>query len=300
MRVAVTGATGLVGRALVPWLRAAGHEVWRLDRRAAKDDNDVLWKSDDPSFRFDPSLRWDAVVHLAGAPVAEERWTAARKQAIATSRGDLTQRLVTALAEMPEPPRILVSASAIGFYGDGRETVLTESSPRGTGFLAEVCEAWEAAAQTAEGAGMRVVRLRIGVVLAAEGGMLARLLPVFRAGAGGPVGDGTQWLSWIHRDDLLALITWALTDPSVRGTVNAVAPEPVRQRAFAQALATQLHRPAIVPAPAFALRLLFGQMADEVLLAGQRVLPIVAQDRGFQWRFPDLPPALADALGTPL
>ena len=298
MRIAVTGASGLVGRALVPFLRHAGHEVWRLQRTPPADDHDVLWLSADPQFRFDPALRWDAVVHLAGAPVADKRWTAQQKAQIEQTRGGLTRQLVAALAAMPEPPKVLVSASAIGFYGDGRETVLTEVSPLGRGFLADVCRDWEVAALTAQAAGMRVALLRIGVVLSAEGGMLGKLLPVFRAGVGGPVGDGMQWLSWVHRDDLLRLIAFALTDDRLAGPINAVSPDPVRQGDFARALGAILHRPAFLPAPAFALRLAFGQMADEVLLAGQRVVPEVAQRSGFVWLYPQLTAALTAELSA--
>ncbi len=292
MRIAVTGASGLVGRALVPYLRAAGHEVWRLQREAPAEAHDVLWPSADADFRFDPALRWDAVVHLAGEPVAQRRWTDARKSRIAESRGALTQRLVRALAAMPEPPRVLVCASAVGIYGDGGEAELTEASGTGSGFLADVCRDWEAAAAGARDASMRVVMLRIGVVLCVEGGMLAELLPIFRAGLGGPVGGGRQWLSWIHRDDLLGLIARCLTDAAFAGPVNAVAPHPVRQAEFARALGRALHRPAVVPTPAFALRLALGQMAQEVLLFGQRVRPAVAEHSGFAWRYPTLDAAL--------
>lgn len=292
MRVAVTGASGLVGRALVPFLRAAGHEVWRLQRTPPGDDHDVLWHSDDPAFRFDPALCWDAVVHLAGAPIAEQRWNAERRAQIQDSRGKLTRHLVQALLAMPTPPRVLVSTSAVGFYGDGRETLLSERSAQGTGFLADVCGDWEAAASTAQVGGLRVAILRIGVVLSAEGGMLARLLPMFRAGVGGPVASGAQWLSWLHRDDLLALIARALTDSDWQGPINAVAPTPVRQREFAKALGQALGRPAIVPAPAFALKLVFGEMAEQVLLAGQRVVPEFATQRGFTWQYADLTAAL--------
>ncbi len=296
MRIAVTGATGLVGAALVTALRADGHEVWRLERTPDDAAYDVLWRSADADFRFAPTARWDAVVHLAGAPVAEKRWTDAAKRAIADTRGAMTRRLVTALAALPEPPSVFISASAVGFYGDGGDTVLGEASPSGGGFLAEVCRDWEAAAAEARAAGMRVVSLRIGVVLAAEGGMLARLVPIYRWGGGGRVGDGRQWLSWIHRADLLTLLRQCLTDDRLSGPINAVSPQPVRQADFAAALGHALHRPALVPTPAFAVRLAFGALADEVLLAGQRVVPERLQALGFAWRYPDLASALAAAL----
>ncbi len=299
MRIAVTGASGLVGRALVPFLRAAGHEVSRLQRSPPQADYDVQWPSHDPQFRFDPGTRWDAVVHLAGEPVAEKRWSSEQKSRILSSRGDVTLHLVQALAALDVPPAVFVCASAVGYYGDGRETLLRESSPVGTGFLAEVCRDWEGAAATARGFGARVVSLRIGVVLTAEGGMLAQLVPIYRAGLGGPVGSGLQWLSWLHRDDLLALILLALTDARLSGPVNAVSPEPVRQGEFARQLARVLHRPAFLPTPAFAVRLAFGAMADEVLLAGQRVLPEVAQQAGFTWKYNDLADALRAELPPP-
>ena len=292
MRIAVTGASGLIGSALVPYLRASGHEVWRLQREPPEDDHDVVWRSADPQFRFDAAQRWDAMVHLAGAPVAEKRWTDAQKALIQQTRGTLTRQLVQALAEMAQPPRTFICASAVGYYGDGGDTELTERSAKGQGFLADVCEDWEQAAASARAHAMRVVSLRCGVVLAAEGGMLGRLLPIYRAGLGGPVGNGQQWLSWIHRDDLLALIALCLADPLLAGPVNAVAPEPVRQADFARTLGRVLHRPALLPTPAFALRLLFGQMADEVLLTGQRVMPQAAAARGFTWRYRQLAEAL--------
>jgi uncharacterized protein len=235
----------------------------------------------------------DAIVHLAGENVAQ-RWTADARRRILGSRVEGTRRLVEALAGLPRRPAALVCASAIGYYGDCGDAILDETSAPGAGFLPEVCVAWEREALAAEALGRRVARLRIGVVLDRRGGALARMLPPFRMGAGGRLGDGRQWMSWIHLDDLAGLFRFALEN-NLAGPVNAVAPNPARNADFTRTLAGALHRPAFVPVPGFALRLLFGEMA-EVLLGSQRVHPKAAQSAGFRYRFPDLAPALKDLL----
>jgi uncharacterized protein (TIGR01777 family) len=237
----------------------------------------------------------DAIVHLAGESVAR-RWTAERKRRIRESRVTGTRHLVDAVEARRERPRVMVAASAIGIYGERGEETITEESEPGTGFLPEVCVAWEAEARRAETLGMRVVRLRIGVVLGADGGALAAMLPLFKLGLGGPVGSGRQWMSWIHRDDVVGLVLDALERAVAAGAVNATAPEPVRNKDFARALGAALRRPALLPAPAFALRLAFGEMA-EVLLGGQRVLPARAQTIGYTFRFPSLAAALGRIVG---
>ena len=296
MRIAVTGASGLVGQALVPVLRAAGHDVVRLVRHPPRQPDELQWlMAGEPQFVGDPQL--DAVVHLAGAPVAEKRWTATQRAEILRSRVDATTWLVTALGHLSPRPQVLVSASAVGWYGDTGDREVTEPTPQGTGFLADVCAGWEAATRGAVALGIRVVNVRIGVVLSPDGGMLGKLLPVFRAGLGGPVGTGQQWLPWIALADLLAVFQWAIATPGVSGPVNAVAPHPVRQGEFAKTLGHVLHRPAVLPTPAFALRLAFGQMADEVLLAGQRVRPDVLARGGFVWGQAELEGVLRGMVG---
>jgi uncharacterized protein (TIGR01777 family) len=238
-----------------------------------------------------------SVVHLAGEGIAAGRWTPDRKACIAASRVGGTRLLCERLAALRSPPRVLVCASAVGYYGDRGEEELDEDSGPGKGFLAEVCAEWEAAAQPAHDAGIRVVSLRLGVVLAPDGGALAKMLPPFRLGLGGLIGSGRQWMSWISRGDAIALMLFAMAEGGVSGPLNAVSPDPVRQRDFARILGRALRRPSCVPAPAAALRLLFGEMADEALLASQRALPKRALAAGFAFRHPELQPFLAASLG---
>jgi hypothetical protein len=240
----------------------------------------------------------DAVVHLAGENIASGRWTPERKRRIHESRAHGTRVLAEALAALPRPPRVFVSASAIGLYGDRGDDTLDESSPAGEGFLADVCRAWEAASASLEQAGTRVVHLRFGVVLTPAGGALAQMLPPFRVGLGGPVGSGAQWTSWIGIDDLLGAIHHALVTDALAGPVNAVAPAPVRNRELAAAIGRTLHRPALVPVPAVALRLALGELADALLLSGARVHPTRLDATGYRFRTPDIDGALAHLLGT--
>jgi uncharacterized protein (TIGR01777 family) len=278
MNITISGASGFIGRHLMKGLAEAGHSPRALSRHAPPAE----------------SLREaDAVIHLAGEPLAQ-RWTAEAKRRIRESRVAGTRNLVAALATLPRRPEALICASAIGYYGSRGDEVLTESSAPGSGFLPEVCVAWEREAQAAEAFGMRVVRVRTGLVLDAGGGALVRMLPPFRMGLGGRLGSGRQWMSWIHLEDLTALFQFAV-ERQVRGPLNAVAPYAVTNSDFTGELARTLRRPAVFPVPEFALRLLFGEMAD-VLLASQRVAPGAAEAAGFRFRFPQLAPALADLL----
>ena len=286
----VTGATGLLGRAL-----AAQHTVVPLPRRAPAGGGP--WWDPLGGSVHDDGRPLGAVVHLAGENVGEGRWSEARKAAIRDSRVTGTRTLVDWLRGRAQRPEVFIAASAIGFYGDRGESELDEDAGPGTGFLADTCRAWEAEADRAAEAGIRVVKLRIGIVLDPAGGALGKMLPLFRAGLGGPLGSGRQWFPWVHRDDVLGLIAHALRSPAVRGPLNAVAPGAVRQGDFARALGAALHRPAFVPAPAFALRAALGEFAQEGLLASARVVPARAAATGYTFRFPTLGPALSQLLG---
>ena len=299
MNVAITGSTGLLGSALVPRLTSGGHGVVRLVRGTpapASAERVARWDPDTGA--VEPGLDGvDAVVHLAGESVPGGRWTQARKQRIRDSRVRATRLFAETLARLPRPPRVLVAASAIGYYGDRGDQVLREESPPGVGFLPEVCREWEAAAEPAARRGIRVVHLRIGLVLSPKGGALAAMLPVFRLGLGGPVGSGAQWMSWIGMDDMLGAVLHALMNEALAGPVNAVAPAPVTNREFTKTLARVLRRPALLPFPAFAARAVLGQMADELLLASARVEPARLQATGFAFRDATLDGALRRLLG---
>jgi uncharacterized protein len=277
MNIAITGAGGLIGTRLQERLVEAGHTALGIPRDATP-----------------PAC--DALVHLAGEPVAQ-RWTEAAKKRIHDSRVDGTRRLVNALSTQSKRPRVLVCASAVGYYGSRGDQVLTEASSAGSDFLARVVVDWEEAAQLAESLEIRVVRLRFGVVLG-PGGALAKLLAPFRFGVGGRLGSGHQWMAWIHIADAVNLINFAVNYAAIRGAVNATAPHPVTNEEFTNRLATALHRPAILPVPAFALRLALGEMS-EMVLASQRVLPTVAKSAGFPFQYPELHAALDNLLSTP-
>ncbi|HTB80376.1 MAG TPA: TIGR01777 family oxidoreductase [Opitutaceae bacterium] len=295
--IAVTGTGGLVGRALVPFLQTQGHTVRRLMRRKPAAEDGFFWNPGTGELAAPALEGADAVVHLAGANLAEGRWTAARKAEILRSRVEGTRTLVTALAKTSDRPRVLVSMSATGFYGDRGDEVLEEGSSMGRGFLSDVCAAWEREAQAAGALGVRTVCLRAGVVLTPAGGALARLLPVFRAGLGGRLGSGRQWMGWITIDDLLGVIGRALGDERLRGPVNAVAPGAVRNDEFSRTLALVLHRPAWWPVPEPLLRVAFGEMAREALLAGALVRPTRLAEAGHAFRWPELGGALRYMLG---
>jgi uncharacterized protein (TIGR01777 family) len=302
MKIVVTGGTGFIGQALCEALAARGDSLVALLRQPGSagalpaGTERLQWNAtaEQPPPRAFAGA--GGIVHLAGENVAR-RWSPERKRRIRESRVAGTRHLVEALAALDERPRVLVSASAIGIYGDRGDETLTEESPPGSDFLAEVCVEWEEAAERAAALGVRVVRVRIGVVLDSSGGALARLLTPFKLGLGGPVGNGRQWMSWVHRADVVGLILHALDQPAAAGALNATAPEPVRNRDFARTLGAVLRRPALVPVPALALRLAFGEMAT-VLLGGQRVLPARAEASGYRFRFPALEPALRHILGT--
>jgi len=298
LKVIVSGSTGLIGRSLIPFLTSGGHGVVRLVRRAPR-EGEIQW---DPSVgRLDPARfeGADAVVHLAGENLAA-RWSTARKQAIRDSRVLGTRLLAEALTRLERPPRVLVSASAVGIYGNRGDEVLTESSAppaSGSDFLVDVAQEWEAATEPARIAGVRVVRLRSGLVLSPGGGVLGRMLPAFRMGVGGPLGSGRQWMSWISIDDCIGAIHHALMTEGLSGPVNATAPNPVTNQEFAATLGRLLGRPAMLPVPATALRLVFGEMADGALLAGARVLPERLLQSGYQFRHTQLEEALRFVLG---
>jgi uncharacterized protein (TIGR01777 family) len=288
--VAVTGATGLIGSALVQRLRARGHAVRRLVRSSPQAD-DVVW---DPGHgALDPGALTgvDAVVHLAGEPVAH-RWTAERKRAIRESRVRSTELLARAVAALPRKPRAFLSGSAVGYYGDRGDAVLDETAGPGTDFLAGVARAWEDATAPMTDAGVRVVLLRTGIVLSPAGGALAKLLPIFKLGGGGPLGSGRQWMSWIALDDHVRAMEHAIFTESMRGAANLVAPNPVTNAEFATTLGRVLARPALIPVPAFALELLYGEMARATLLAGQRAVPKALSASGFEFAEPTLEGAL--------
>ncbi|MCB9915072.1 MAG: TIGR01777 family protein [Planctomycetes bacterium] len=294
--ILVTGASGLIGSALVRRLRAEGHRVRPLVRRPPREAAEIAW---------DPAKGWldprelegaDAVVHLAGENIAGGRWTAERKRVLDESRRRGTGLLAATLAQLEHPPAVLVSASAVGYYGDTGEEVVDERASSGAGFLPEVCRHWEAAAAPARDAGLRVVHPRIGVVLAADGGALAKMLTPFKLGLGGRLGSGRQWMSWISLDDVVSVLHAGVFDERLSGPVNAVAPTPVRNDEFTAVLGRVLGRPTVAPVPAFALRALVGELADELLLASLRVEPRALEQAGFAWEHATLEGALRAVL----
>jgi uncharacterized protein (TIGR01777 family) len=301
MKILVTGSTGLVGNALVSALAKDGHTVCRLMRPESgvaggtKDGFNVAWNPTTGELGG-AAVGADAVVNLAGASIADGRWTAERKALLRTSRIDTMRALVGALAKMNARPSVLVSASAIGIYGNRGDELLSEESNAGTDFLAGLAREWEAAALTAEALGIRVVLARLGIILAREGGALAKMMLPFKFGAGGRLGSGQQWMSWVTLEDVIGSLRFAIENASVRGAVNIVSPQPVRNAEFTNVLAKTMHRPALFPAPAFALRLALGEMADALLLSSQRVVPQVLERLGYGFLHADLTSALAAVL----
>ena len=298
MKVLVSGSTGLIGSALVRDLACGGHGVTRLVRSSSEAGLDgVRWDPEAGSVDLGGMEGHDAVVHLAGENIAGARWTPERKARIRDSRVGGTRQLSDALQHLDRPPAVMVCASATGYYGDRGREVLREESPPGKGFLADICREWEAATDEAARKGLRVVNLRIGMVLSAEDGALAKMLPAFRSGAGGRIGSGEQYMSWIALPDLVGVIRHALTSASLQGPVNAVAPHPVTNREFTKTLGVVLGRPTVALLPAFAARLFFGEMADELLLASARVTPAKLLASGYRFAFPELETALRPLLG---
>ncbi|MCH9045002.1 MAG: TIGR01777 family protein [SAR324 cluster bacterium] len=295
-KILVSGSSGLIGTRLCAFLSSGGHTVIRLLRGGAA-DNAVAWAPAAGEIDAAALEGLDAVVHLAGENIAAGRWSEKRKEAIRASRVDSTALLCRTLAGLSRKPGVLVAASAVGYYGDRGEGAVDEDAGAGEGYLAEVCQAWEAATDPARQAGIRVVNLRIGVVLAAEGGALQKMLPPFRLGLGGPLGNGRQFMSWIALEDLIGVIQQGIFDETLRGPVNAVAPEAVTNRDFGRMLGRVLRRPAAAPLPAGVVRLVFGEMGQALLLEGQRVLPKRLQAAGFEYVFPGLEGALRSELG---
>ncbi len=300
MRIAVTGSTGLLGTALVVALRAGGQQVSRLVRRPPAAEDEIAWDPRAPMGGIMPGALdgLDAVIHLAGAGVADHRWTPAYQDEIRSSRVVGTRALVAALAAAGPPPAVLLAGSAIGWYGDTGGREVDESAPAGSGFLAGVVREWEAAAQPAGQAGIRVVSMRTGIVLTRQGGVLARMVPPFRLGLGSKLGSGRQVMSWIALADYLGAVQFLLARPDISGPVNLTAPHPVSNAEFTSALAAALHRPALLSVPGPALRLALGGVASD-LLSSARVLPRRLTGAGYQFRFPDLPAALVAELAAP-
>ena len=297
MRVVLTGASGLIGQALVEYLRGRGDHIVRLVRRPANGDPDLAtW--DPANEQIDGAVfeGADAVVHLSGEPIVEGRWNAGKKRRIRSSREGTTAFLAKTLARLGSKPPVMVACSAVGFYGNRGDEVLTEASTPGKGFLADVCRAWESAADPAREVGIRVVHARMGIALSKEGGALSKLLPPFRMGVGGPLGSGAQYISWIGMPDAVAALVHVIETPELSGAVNIVAPNPVTNLGFARELGAVLHRPSVVTVPAIAVRLAMGEMADEALLASQRVEPARLMASGFPFCFPDLRQAIEEAL----
>jgi uncharacterized protein (TIGR01777 family) len=299
MRIAVTGATGLIGSALSERLHKQGNEILAITRREnlASPFTVVHWDPERGDFDARPLEGIDAAVHLAGETIAE-RWTRKKKDRIRASRVEGTRLLVEGLKTLSKRPSVLVSASAIGFYGSRDDEELEESSRPGTGFLPETCQAWEAEAARAGELGVRVVSLRGGIALSTKGGALAKMLLPFKLCAGGPVGSGRQWMSWIHIDDVVGGYHFALHRSELSGVANLTAPHPVRNAEFTKALGRALGRPAIAPAPGFALKLIFGEMAQDLLLDGQKVLPRRLESAGYKFQYPHLEDALRDVVSS--
>ncbi len=292
MQVLMSGATGLLGSAIGQALETEGAVITRLIRGEAAGERQIPWQ---PGRPLNLPMAFDAVIHLAGESIVG-RWTPAKKARIRDSRVLGTQTLADAIARMADKPRVMVAASAIGFYGDRGDELVNEDSAPGTGFLAETCREWEAASAPVERAGVRVAHIRTGVVLSQHGGALGQMLLPFRLGLGGRLGSGKQWMSWIHVDDIVGAVRHILANEAVQGPVNLTAPHPVTNAEFTKTLGKALTRPTIVPVPAFALRLALGEMANEALLASERVQPLRLLSSGYQFRFRELGTALENLI----
>lgn len=289
MKILVSGASGLVGSALVPDLEKKGHEVYRLVRRLPKaNERKIFWDPDCEEIEQEALEGFDAVIHLGGESIAEGRWTAAKKARIRESRVQSTDFLSRTLAALSRPPKTFACASATGFFGNRGDEELTENSPPGEGFLAEVCREWEAATAPAEEKGVRVLHLRFGVILSEKGGAFTKMLPPFKLGIGGKLGDGKQYVSWIALTDVVRAISYLLEKTEMVGAVNLVSPDPVTNEEWTRTLGEVLHRPTFFRMPAFAAKIAFGEMAEEALLASVKVVPQKLQESGFQFEHPEL------------
>jgi uncharacterized protein (TIGR01777 family) len=295
--ILVTGASGLVGSALIPSLEQQGHRVIRAVRTDPRGENEIRWRplespEEIPTKEREAFEKIDAVVHLAGENIAAGRWNDERKDKIRSSRVDATRNLVSLLRQLSSPPSTFISASAVGGYPSEGDQEMTEDSPLGDGFLGNLCRDWENAASMMEEVGTRVVRLRIGLVLSPDGGILAKLLPLFRFCLGSRIGSGRQWMSWIDLDDLVQIIRWVLADPSISGVLNCTAPGAVRNIDFTTTLAAALRRPVAPPVPAFVIKLLMGEMGQRLVLEGPRVISKRLKQLGYRFLSPDLPSSL--------
>ncbi|HEY6442571.1 MAG TPA: TIGR01777 family oxidoreductase [Candidatus Acidoferrales bacterium] len=297
MKILISGASGLVGKALARKLQEDGHTIARLVRPGGKSSpEDIFWDPMAATVDAPAMEGFDAVIHLSGASIAEARWNPERKAVLRSSRIDSTRVLVDTLSGLKQKPRVFLCASATGYYGNRGDELLTESSEGGTDFLALLARDWEAEARRAELAGIRTVRLRFGVILSADGGALPRMLAPFKYGVGGRLGSGNQWMSWIALEDVMEIMFSAIASSQFSGPVNVVAPNPVRNSEFTRIAAAALHRPAIFSAPAFALRIALGQMADPLLLSSQRAIPERLLAIGYKFRFANLDSSLKNAL----
>jgi uncharacterized protein (TIGR01777 family) len=299
MKILIGGSHGLVGTALIKSLETEGHEIFRLVRHAPTSKTEVEWSPDRYSIALARIEGFDAVVNLAGESIAEGRWTDDKKRRIRESRVKGTKLLGDALANLAVPPKALVCASAIGYYGNRGDELLTETSAPGDDFLAKVCAEWEDATALATEKGIRVVNARFGVILDTNGGALKKMLPPFRMGVGGKIGSGKQWMSWIALDDVVGGIQFALANDSIKGPVNFVAPVPVTNAEFTKTLGKVLSRPTVLPIPAFAIKLLFGEMGEALLLGSQRVAPERLAAAGYKFGYPQLEQALVHILEKP-
>jgi uncharacterized protein len=294
LKILISGASGLVATHLIPTLKAKGHSVFKLVRKTAKLSDEIQWDAEKGFAESEQAKleKFDAVIHLAGDNIAEGSWTAEKKKRLRDSRVIGTRVLVDALKNTQSPPKIFISASAEGFYGDGKDEILTEASPKGEGFLADLCNDWEIESHKAKEFGARVVNPRIGLVLTKDGGALGKMLTPFKFGVGGAFGSGKQWMSWIMLEDLIRIIHFALENENVSGPINATAPNPVTNEAFTKTLGKVLNRPTFFTVPEFAIKLMFGEMGENLLLRGTRVLPKRLTDMDFKFEFTDLENAL--------
>lgn len=296
MKVLITGASGLVGKELQKSFAEKGYDMLLASRSDPKDEQHIQWTVEEGFADADKLEGIDAVVHLAGESVSGLRWTEDKKKAIRDSRVLGTRNVVDAISKLKDRPKVFVSSSAIGFYGERGDEEVTESSAAGDTFLAEVSKAWEAESRRAEDAGIRTVLLRTGIVLSKDGGALGTMLTPFKLGVGGVVGSGKQWMSWISMDDHIAAINYAIENENLRGAVNSVSPNPVTNEEFTKTLGEVLYRPTFLPLPEFAVSMVFGEMGDALLLASTKVIPKRLTDAGFEFKYPDLKPAIENAV----